>query len=140
MPYTLEHKENDGGVISTYSGKVSDEEFQQCMQEKFFLDKEILSPEKVRVLRYSISDCADVADFDVSVDAIKHVARLSKRVMETNQTMLMAIVAPNNHEFGMGRLWQAYIGSQSERTKVFRIKEEANNWIAQTLALLETPI
>ena len=136
MPYTLEHKEADGGVISTYSGKVTDEEFQQCMKEKYFLDKTTLSPKKIGATCYSISDCAEVTNFDVSVGSIKHVADLSKTVMEANQKMLMTIVAPNNHEFGMGRLWQAYMGSYSDRAKIFRTKEEANNWIAQTLAQL----
>lgn len=140
MPYTLEHKEADGGVISTYSGKVTDEEFLQCLKEKFFLGKNTLSPKKIEALRYSISDCADVTDFDVSVDTIKHVADLSKTVMETNQTMLMAIVAPNNYEFGMGRLWQANMGSHSDRAKIFRTKIEVNNWIALKLAQPEKAV
>jgi hypothetical protein len=117
MLYTLERKKTDGGVISTYSGKVTDAEFQQCMKEKFFLSKEILSPEKVEALRYSISDCADVSNFDVSVEAVKWVTHLSKTVMKTNPTILMAIITPNNHEFGMARLWQTYMGIQGERAK-----------------------
>jgi hypothetical protein len=140
MPYTIERKKNDSGVISTYSGKVTDAEFQQCMKEKFFLSKEILSPKKVGPLRYSISDCSDVSNFDVSVEAVKWVAHLSKTVMKANPTILMAIIAPNNHEFGMGRLWQAYMGSHSERAKIFRTKEQASNWIAQTLALPEKAV
>jgi len=134
VPYTLKYKETDGGVITTYSGKVTDEEYQQCLKEKILLGEKIMPPENPETLRYSISDCADVTDFDVSVDTIKHAARLSKEVMEINEAVLMAVVAPNNHEFGMGRLWQAYVGSQGEKAKIFRTKEEANNWIAQTLA------
>ena len=140
MPYTLEYKKTNGGVITTYSGKVTDEEYQQCLNEKFLLGKKRLSPEKVGALRYSISDCSGVTYFDVSIDLIKHVARLSKEVMETNETVLMAVVAPNNHEFGMGRLWRAYMGSQSEKAKIFRIRQEANNWIAQTLTQPEKAV
>lgn len=133
MPYTLEYLEGDGGVITTYSGKVTDEEYQQCLKDKFSLAEKLIALGKTNFLRYSLSDCADVIEFGVTVDTIKHGASLSKSVIETNQTVLMAVVAPNNHEFGMGRLWQAYIGSQGERAKIFRTKEEANNWIAQTL-------
>lgn len=133
MPYTLEYLEIDGGVITTYSGIVTNEEFQQCLKEKFLLGEKSMSHPKMGAPRYSISDCADVTDFDVSVDAVKYSADLSKSVMKTNETGLMAVVAPNNHEFGMSRLWQAYIGSQGERAKVFRNREEANSWIAQTL-------
>ena len=134
MPYTLEYKETDGGVITTYSGKVTDEEVQQCLKEKFLQGDASMSHKKLGAFRYFISDLADVTDLDVSVEAVRNNTNLYKAVMEANETVLMAIVAQNDHEFGMGRLWQAYIGSQSERTKVFRIKEEANNWIAQTLA------
>ncbi len=140
MPSTLERKKTDGAVILTYLGKVTDAEFQQCMKEKFFLSKEILSPEKVEALRYSISDCSGVTGFDVSIDTMKRNARLSRAVIETNPTVLMAVVAPNNQEFGMGRLWQAYMGNQGESAKIFRTKEEANNWIVQTLALPEKSI
>jgi hypothetical protein len=140
VPYTLEYKKSDGGVITTYWGKLTDKEFLQCLKEKFFLGREILSPKKAGALRYSISDCTGVTDLDVSLDAIKYSACLSKTVMATSETVLMAVVAPNNHEFGMGRLWQAYIGSQGERAKIFRTKEEANNWITQTLAQPEKAV
>ena len=140
MPYTLEYKDTSDGVISTYLGTVTDEEFQQCLKQKFLLGDKSMSHEKTGVPCYFISDFADATDFDVSVEAVKYSANLYRALMEANETVLMAVVAPNVHEFGMGTLWQAYIGSQSERTKVFRIKEEANNWIAQTLLQPEEAI
>lgn len=133
MPYTLEYRETDGGVITTYSGKVTEDEYRQCLKEKFLLGEKSMSHEKMGAPRYSISDFADVTAFDVSVEAVKYSANLSQTIMKTNETGLMAVVAPNDHEFGMGRLWQAYIGSQGERAKIFRSKEEASSWIAQTL-------
>jgi len=140
VPYTLEYKEADGGIIVTFSGKLTEKEYQQCLKERVLLSKVIQSSKKAGAFRYSISDCANVTDFDVSVDSIKHDANVANAVMADNETVLMAVVAPSDHEFGLGRLWQAYIGSSGERANIFRTKEEANNWIAQTLALLETPI
>lgn len=134
MPYTLEYQKTDGGVITTYSGKVTDEEYRQCLEDKLSLFNTAKSNGNSGILRYSLSDCADVTDFNVSVETMKAGANISKTVMETNQTVLMSVVAPNNHEFGMGRLWQAYIGSQGERARIFRTKEEAEEWIAQALA------
>lgn len=140
MSYTLEYNENYSGVITTYSGRVTDEEYQQCLKEKLSLADKSMSHEKIGVPLYFISVFADATDFDVSVEAVKYSANLYKALMEINKTVLMAVVAPNNHEFGMGRLWQAYIDSSGERAKIFRTKEEANNWIAQTLAQPEKAI
>jgi hypothetical protein len=132
--HTIAHKETDGGVIATCSGKVSNEEFHQCLKEKFLLVEKNMLDEKMGTPRYSISDFADVTNFEVSVDAVKYSANLSKTAMKKNDTGLLGVVAPNDHEFGMGRLWQAYIGSQGERAKIFRTLEEAKNWIVHTLA------
>lgn len=134
MPYTIAYQETDGGVITTYSGEVTNEEFKECLQEKFLLSEKFISSEEIRSHRYSISDCAGVTNFSVSIDAVKYSANLSKAAMKINETALMAVVAPNDHEFGMGRMWQAYIGSQGDRVKVFKTREEAKSWIAATLA------
>jgi hypothetical protein len=140
VPYTLEYKKADGGIIVTYSGKLTDKEDQQCLKERVLLSEVILSSKKVGAFRYSISDCADVTDLDVSLDVLKHDANLANAVMEVNETVLMAAVTPNDHEFGMGRFWQASIGSSGERAEIFRTKEEANNWITQTLAQPEKAV
>lgn len=134
MPYTITYQESDGGIITTYSGVVTDEEFMQCLNEKFLIGERFLSNRKIKSYRYSISDCTDVIDLDISVDSVKNSASRSKAAMAINDTGLMAVVAPNDLEFGMSRLWQAYVGSQDERVKLFKTREEADTWIAETLA------
>jgi hypothetical protein len=140
MPYTLKHKENDGGVITTYSGRVTEKEFYQCLKEKFLLGGKSMSHGKISVPLYYICYFADATNFDVSIEAVKFSATIYKALMEVNQTVFEAVVAPNNYEFGMARLWQASLGSQSARAKVFRTRDTANNWIVQTLALPEMSI
>jgi hypothetical protein len=135
VPYTLKHKENNGGVIASYSGKVTEKELQQCLEEKLLLGDKNMSHKKTGVPLYFIRDFAETTNFDVSVETVKLSATLYKALMEVNETVLIAVVAPNDHEFGMARLWHAYIGIQDERANVFRTREAASNWIVQTLFL-----
>jgi hypothetical protein len=51
VPYTIAYKEADGGVITTYSDKVSNEEFHRCLKEKFLLVEKNMLDEKM-VLDY----------------------------------------------------------------------------------------
>lgn len=133
MPYTITYKESPRGVITTYSGVVTDEEFLRCLDEKFLTVGKFLSESEMASYGYSISDFSEVTDLKVSVDTVRDSATRSKAAMTANDTGLMAVVAPNDLEFAMGRLWQAYVGMQGDRVKIFKSREEAELWIATTL-------
>jgi len=131
MPYKITHESSDGGIITTYSGVVTDEEFMACTKEKFHIGEKFLSNKEINSYRYSISDFSAVTDFKVSVDTVKNNASRSKAVMSVNDIGLMAVVAPNDLEFAMGRLWQAYASSQGDRIKIFKSREEADIWVCE---------
>lgn len=89
---------------------------------------------------------ADVAGYDEIVDmtgvtdmavvpteSVQMLAALSAR-MDGGKPSRFAIVAPDDHHFGVGRMYQTYRDAQPNSTKqtaVFRSREEALRWLGK---------
>jgi hypothetical protein len=108
MPYEIIYLETDGGIITKYFGIVTDSDIMNSMKERFSSDDRIAS------YRYVISDCSDVEKFDVSAEVMKKSAEISKKVSMINKNIAVVAIMPTDLEFGMGRMWQAYVSDWLE--------------------------
>jgi hypothetical protein len=54
-------------------------------------------------------------------------------VSKLNKNIVIAGVMPTDLEFGLGRMWQAYADETEWVSKTIRTRDEAENWIQQTL-------
>jgi hypothetical protein len=132
MPYQIEYRDSDGGVITRYSGVLTEAEFLACTEEKF------ANPEIFTRYRYSISDFSEVTEFKVGLDLIKENAMLSSQAMQANQTGVMAIVVNSVLLIGMGNLWRGNTLDIDDRVGVFRCRDEAQAWVDKELQRRET--
>jgi hypothetical protein len=68
-----------------------------------------------------------------SADRIRQLARLSAG-MDAAMTSKLAIVAPGDFEFGLGRMYEAFreLQSGTKQVNVFRSLEEALAWLGQS--------
>lgn len=130
MPYQIEYR-NDGGVISDYSGELTEDEFLRCTQEKF-ADLDML-----KTYRYSISDFSAVTRFSVGLEAIKENAMLSNHAIRVNQHGVMAVVVKSNLLYGLGNVWRVISGESNNRVRLFKSRAEAESWVTQRLGVLE---
>ncbi len=123
MPYEVNYQE-DGGVITIYSGVVTDEDSVQSLDEK------CSSEERIKSYRYALTDCTNVTEFKVTTDEIIRNAEVSKYAFAVNSNILLVAVVPTDLMFGMSRLWQVYADESNRRTKIVRSREEAEIWLA----------
>lgn len=134
MPYRIEYREDDGGVITEYSGELTEEEFIQCTQEKF---DEL---DKLTEHRYSISDFTKVTKFSVGMEVIKANAMLSNHALRVHSGGAMEVVVNSNLLMGLGNIWRVFTGGVDTRLKLFRSREKAEIWVREQLSKADTDI
>ena len=127
MPYEITYRRSDGGVITSYSGIVTDEDVIRSVEEK------CSSEDKIRSYRYALTDCTRVNEFNVTTGAIIRNALIAKSAFSLNREILFVAAVPSDLVFGMGRLWQAYADDTDEWTKLVRTRAEADSWVAEHL-------
>jgi len=127
MPYDIKYLD-DGGVITTYRGIVTDEDILESVKEK------CSSAKKLASLRYAVTDCTDVAEFQVTPQGMIENANISKRAAVINRELLVVGVYPDDLSYGMGRLWQGYADITGWSSIVVRTKQEAEQWLEDNLS------
>ena len=127
MPFEIIMSETDGGVITIYSGVVTDEDVIRSVEEK------CSSLEKIQSYRYALTDCTNVTEFKVTSKAVMRNAKVAKSAFSVNSDVLLVAVVPTDLMFGLSRLWQAYADESDHRTTVVRSREEAEKWLAKHL-------
>ena len=127
MPYSITLNRDDGGVITKYSGTVTDEELISSARER-------TTPiEKVKSYKYLLSDFTGVHEFKVTLRGIRTAADIANRMYQENNNILLSAVLPKDLQFGLGRMWQVYAEAGEHKTNLARTKEEALQWLHQNL-------
>ncbi len=129
MPYQIAYSDSDGGVITTYSGIVTDETVIESARERLSCGR------KIESYRYFISDYTDVSKSTVTRSAVQISASLALEASKINKDILLVGVFPTDLGYGMGRMWQAYAADEETgwKTKVVRSLAEAHIWIQKML-------
>ena len=127
MSYNITHNKDDGGVITNYSGTVTDEELISSARER-------TTPiERVKSYKYLLSDFTGVHEFKVTPWGIRAAAEIANKMFHENSNILLSAVLPQDLQFGMGRMWQVYTEGGEYKSYLARTKEEAIQWLHQNL-------
>jgi len=126
MPYLISYQ-TDGGVLTTYSGIVTDNDMFCCIKER------TSSHDDLEKYRYFLSDFTDVDKFDVSSGAIKTIADLTVQASMVNESLIIVVIVPTDLEYGMARMWSAYSDESNLRLYMARTKEEALKYLNEQL-------
>ena len=127
MPYEVIFQKSDGGVITIYSGVVTDEDLLQSANDK------CSSVEKIKSYRYALTDCSNVTELKVTTDAVIKNAEIAKSAFAINSNIIFVAAVPTDLMYGLSRLWQVYADESDGQTKVVRSREEADIWLAERL-------
>ena len=127
MPYEVIFQKSDGGVITIYSGVVTDEDLLQSANDK------CSSVEKIKSYRYALTDCSNVTELKVTTDAVIKNAEIAKSAFAINSNIIFVAAVPTDLMYGLSRLWQVYADESDRQTKVVRSREEADIWLAERL-------
>ena len=127
MPYEIIFNKSDGGVITIYSGVVTDEDLLQSANDK------CSSVEKIMSYRYALTDCSNVTELKVTTAAVIRNAEIAKSAFAINSNIIFVAAVPTDLMYGLSRLWQVYADESDRQTKVVRSREEADIWLAERL-------
>ena len=127
MSYELFFIDDEFGTVTEYHGVLTDELLIKCTKERYS------SVERNKRLQYILNDYSKCSKIDINSDTVKYVATLAIDVSKLNKNIVIAGVMPTDLEFGLGRMWQAYADETEWVSKTIRTRDEAENWIQQTL-------
>jgi len=126
MTYSITYQ-TDGGVITTYSGIVTDHDIISCAKER------TESPDTLKEFKYFLSDFTDVNEFNVSSNAIKTIAHLTVQASKANKNLIIVVIVPTDLEYGMSRMWAVYSDESNLKLHMARTKEEALEYLNEQL-------
>jgi len=92
-------------------------------------NRSIYTPETLRKLAYKIVDRTTCTDYQVSAEEVQLIANQDKEAAKINPDLQILLVAPTDLQFGVSRMWQAYVGETGLQTKIFRDRESAYAWL-----------
>jgi hypothetical protein len=108
--------------LTTVSGSVTAEDIIKYLGEVF--------PHPNRGQPYrEIFDLRDAGTFDVDMAGARRIATFAKGYRSELESGMVALVAPRDFEFGMGRVIGAYLDELPFDFRVFRNMNEAKNWL-----------
>ncbi|PCH61302.1 MAG: hypothetical protein COC19_04910 [SAR86 cluster bacterium] len=130
MPYKVSFRDSDGRLETNYYGVLNDEDFLKCANEKEAIE------DLATRFKISISDFSAVSEFKLSIEIVKESAFRTKQFFDQYDDRPMLVVLPTDLQFGMGRLWSAFAGSD-DKVKMFRTRDEADAWLMGNVSKCE---
>lgn len=127
MPYEITYVDEQGGIITTYWGIMTDNDLINSGQEKYFLQ------ERLKSYRYAITDLSRVEQFKLTAKGIQSNVEIASKISKENHELIVAFVMPTDVEYGMGRMWQAYGEHYGIESFVCRTRAEAEEWIEKKI-------
>ena len=104
------------------SGIVTGEEIIKAQEE-------IYNEENLQKQKYQIIDRTHCTEYQVSSEDIERISDIDNRASEVNSYIIIAVVSPSPLQYGMTRMWQAYIKEDRFMTKIFVDRKSADEWI-----------
>ena len=122
MAIQINHLDNGIGIEILASGIVTGEEIIKAQEEIY--DEENLQKQK-----YQIIDRTHCTEYQVSSEDIERISDIDNRASEVNSYIIIAVVSSTPLQYGMTRMWQAYIKEDRFMTKIFSDRKSADEWI-----------
>jgi hypothetical protein len=124
MPYTTEFLEGGAGILHVGHGRVALADVLAWTGEGF------RAVERGKPIEFALIDLTAVTEFPMHADEIRPVALVDERLAQLNPKVWVAVVAPQDHIFGLARMWQAYTDHHPGWiSRVFRLRSEADDWL-----------
>jgi len=123
MPITNTNTDNGFGIITTLSGDISGEELVNAQKERYTSTKKLL------LLKYILADFTNTKNLDISSNHILQCSDLSMSASKENPNIYIAAVMNSDLGYGLSRMWQAYTDDIPWNAKVFRTRNEAEDWL-----------
>jgi hypothetical protein len=118
----VNYLENGYGIEIIASGTVTGEEIIDA-------HKEIYKKETLKKLRYKIVDRTDCTKYQVYPDEIEKIAVMDDDASKINPNIIIAVISTTSLQYGMTRMWQAYLTNNLFITRNFSDRISADKWV-----------
>ena len=125
MAYSTEYTLDGLGVIHRGEGIVTGADVIAASADHHRLE------DRARRLRYGIVDFTEVTELRVSAAEAQAIADEDRLTAALTPDVVVAVVAPQDHVFGMSRMWETLAESTGWTTRVFRDRAEAVGWLRE---------
>jgi hypothetical protein len=126
MPIQIKYIDDGIGVEFIGSGVVTGADI-------IAANKEIYRNENFSKQRYQIVDRTKCTNYHVSHKEIITIAEQDKVAAKTNPNIIIAFISTSPLQYGISRMYQAYVGDEGFLTEVFRDRKSAEKWIEEQL-------
>jgi hypothetical protein len=122
MTIHVNYLENGYGIEIIASGTVTGEEIIDA-------HKQIYKKETFKKLRYKIVDRTDCSKYQVYPDDIEKIAVMDDDASKINPNIIIAVISTTSLQYGMTRMWQAYLTNKLFITRNFSDRISADKWV-----------
>jgi hypothetical protein len=122
MAIQINYLDNGIGIEIIASGIVTGDEIIKAQEE-------IYNEENLQKQKYQIIDRTHCTEYQVSSEDIERISDIDNRASEVNSYIIIAVVSSTPLQYGMTRMWQAYIKEDRFVTKIFADRKSADEWI-----------
>jgi hypothetical protein len=128
MPVQINFIEDGLGIEFISSGIVTGSEIIQA-NEKIYTG-EILSR-----LRYKIIDRTNCTEYNVTTKDIQIIASQDRKASQINPNIIIAIISTTPLQYGMSRMWEAYVDETGFQMEIFKDRGSADKWLRKKLII-----
>ncbi len=128
MPIEITDMDHGKGVLIRASGFVTDDEYKRSHVEHLSQDVE-----KLRKYLWSFSDWTEATGTNVTTGTLQSIVRMCLDSQLQDVNPVVAIAGRDDLIYGMGRMFESLAASTSWKVGVFHQRDEAENWIKETV-------
>jgi len=128
MPIQIKYIDGGIGVEFIGSGVVTGADI-------IAANKEIYRNENFSRQRYQIVDRTKCTEYRVSHEEIRIIAEQDKAASKTNPNIIVSLISTTDLQYGLSRMYQAYVGDSGFLTEIFRDRKSAEEWIEEQLKI-----
>ena len=126
MSITFSINHNDGYLIATYIGQITDEELLDSWKDFFQGDEWIPG----------LNELADISQADltgITSGGLDNLVSYATKIYAKHNihSVKIGIYAPEPLQFGLARMYEAFTFENPQTVKVFRCMEEAKFWLKE---------
>ena len=122
MPLVISYPNDGEGIEVCALGDINPKEILEAY-------KEIYSEENINNRRYLLIDRSECNEHSMSNEGIQSIAARDKYALKVNPNLVIAHIAPTDFQYGLSRIWQAYVGEDQLSIEIFRDRKSAEAWI-----------
>jgi len=126
MPISFSVKKDEGYLICTYTGKITDQILLDSWK-KFYESNDWIPGFN------EISDVSRAEGLDVTSNGLRKLAEYAKIMHQKHnvESIKVAIFAPEKIQYGLSRIYDAMTYNSPENIRVFDNFQEAEHWIKE---------